>query len=201
MKGLLDYFNQGADWLKNQPQMADPHANARALMGGQPMQYNQQPQSLIGNTPTTNNPVNQPQAPMPVENPTFTQQSPWTEATVNAPQSPWGSAPQQGLISDGSNVNFNQTAPTWGSGYDGTPTEGFTPIDTTLSPDYGVNSNTPVYDTPTDETDYAATSKPYIAPSEILGEAFDPSMTEEERLLREAAKANLPWYLGGTGGK
>ena len=65
--GLLDYFNQGADWLKNQPQMADPHANARALMGGQPMQYNQQPQSLIGNTPTTNNPVNQPQAPIPVE--------------------------------------------------------------------------------------------------------------------------------------
>ena len=44
-------------------------------------------------------------------------------------------------------------------------------------------------------------SKPYIAPSEILGEAFDPSLTEEERLLREAAKANLPWYLGGTGGK
>ena len=197
--GLLDYFNQGADWLKNQPQMADPHANARALMGGTSM--NAQPQSLIGNTPTTNNPVNQPQAPMPVENPTFTQQSPWTEAVVNAPQSPWGSAPQQGLISDGSNVNFNQTTPTWGSGYDGTPTEGFTPIDTTLSPNYGVNSNKPVYDTPTDETDYAAMSKPYIAPSEILGEAFDPSLTEEERLLREAAKANLPWYLGGTGGK
>jgi hypothetical protein len=54
--GLLDYFNQGKQWLQNQPQMADPHANARALMGGQAMQYNQQPQSLIAeqvNAPTT----------------------------------------------------------------------------------------------------------------------------------------------------
>ena len=197
--GLLDMFNQGADWLKNQPQMADPHANARALMGGQAMQYNQQPQSLIADTPQVTNAGGN--TNIPVANPTFTQQSPYTEATVNAPQSPYGSAPQQGLIGDGSVVNFNQTAPTWGSGYDGTPTEGFTPIDTTMSPDYGVNSNTPVYDTPTDETDYAATSKPYRAPSDIIGEAFDPSLTEEERLLREAAKANLPWYLGGTGGK
>ena len=210
--GLLDYLNKGfdnsvghlndfKDSFANQPKMYDPHANARALMGGQPMQYNQQPQSLIGgnNTPT----VNQPPAPnIPVVDPVFTQNSPYTEPTIsNAPQSPYGSAPQQGLIGDGSNVNFEQTAPTWGSGYNGTPTEGYKPIDTTMSPDYGVNSNTPVYDTPTDETDYAAISTPYTFPSEVLGTAFDPSMTEEERLLREAAKANLPWYLGGTGGK
>ena len=55
--------------------------------------------------------------------------------------------------------------------------------------------------TPTDETDYAAISTPYTFPSEVLGTAFDPSLTEEEKLLREAAKAKLPWYLGGTGGK
>ena len=142
MNGLLDYLKQGQTALTNATGMdwnkiqADPGANAQALMGGTPMQYNQQPQSLIsgGNNPAVNNPVNQPQGPnMPVENPTFTQQSPYTEAVVNAPQSPWGSAPQQGLIGGGSGVDFNQTAPTWGSGYDGTPTEGFKPIDTTLS--------------------------------------------------------------------
>ena len=215
--GLLDYLNNGfdnsvghlnnlKDSFANQPKMYDPHANAQALMGGQAMQYNQQPQSLIGgNNTQVNSPATEPQGPnMPVANPTYTQQSPWTEAVVNAPQSPWGSQQQQGLLNLGdgaSNVNLGQTSETWGSGYDGTPTEGYTPIDTTGSPDYGVNSNRPVYDTPTDETDYAATSKPYRAPSDIIGEAFDPSMTEEERLLREAAKANLPWYLGGTGGK
>ena len=198
--GLLDYLNQGKQWLQNQPQMADPHANARALMGGQAMQYNQQPQSLIADTPTTANPTTQ-NPNIPVVDPTFTQHSPYTPEVVNAPQSPWGSQQQQGLIGDGSNVNFDQTSQTWGSGYDGTPTEGYTPIDTTGSPNYGVNSNTPVYDTPTDETDYSATTTPYNAPPNLIGEAFDPSMTEEEKLLREAAKARLPWYLGGTGGK
>ena len=39
--GLLDYLNKGLDTLKSQPTMYDPHANARALMGGQAMQ--QQP--------------------------------------------------------------------------------------------------------------------------------------------------------------
>lgn len=49
--GLLDYLNKGfdnsvghlnelKDSLANQPKMYDPHANARALMGGQAMQYN-----------------------------------------------------------------------------------------------------------------------------------------------------------------
>ena len=208
--GLLDYLKQGQTALTNATGMdwnkiqADPGANARALMGGQPMQYNQQPQSLIGggNTPTVNNPVNQPQGPnIPVENPTFTQNSPYTPEVVNAPQSPWGSQQQQGLIGDGSNVNLGQTSETWGSGYAGTPTEGYKPIDTTGRPDYGVNSRPPVYDTPTDETDYAATTTPYNAPPSLIGEAFDPSLTEEEKLLREAAKAKLPWYLGGTGGK
>ena len=50
--GLLDYLNKGfdnsvghlnelKDSLANQPKMYDPHANARALMGGQAMPYNQ----------------------------------------------------------------------------------------------------------------------------------------------------------------
>ena len=54
--GLLDYLNKGfdnsvghlnnlKDSFANQPKMYDPHANARALMGGTSM--NAQPQSLI----------------------------------------------------------------------------------------------------------------------------------------------------------
>ena len=234
MNGLLDFFNKGfdnsvghlnslKDSFANQPKMYDPHANAQALMGGQAMQYNQQPQSLIANTPqagATNAGGNTGNTNIPIADPTYTQQSPYTEAIVNAPQSPWGSQQQQGLIGDGSNVNLGQTSETWGSGYNGTPTEGYTPIDTTGRPDYGVNSITPKYKTETDETDYSAQTTPFLdkfAWSEnsngahLTGELkewaaqdgnkFDPSMTEEERLLREQAKARLPWYLGGTGGK
>ena len=57
--GLLDILNNGfdnsvghlnelKDKFTSQPQMYDPHANAKALMGGQPMQYNQ----TIGNVPS-----------------------------------------------------------------------------------------------------------------------------------------------------
>ena len=208
--GLLDYLNKGfdnsvghlnnlKDSFANQPKMYDPHANAQALMGGQAMPYNQQPQSLIAGptqTTPTNNPATQ-QPNIPVADPTFTQQSPYTEATVNAPQSPWGSQQQQGLIGDGSNVNFNQTSQTWGSGYDGTPTEGYTPIDTTGSPNYGVNSNTPAYDTPTDEIDYSATTTGYTAPSDILGTAFAPTIDPAEMIRREEARRKLQAILGG----
>ena len=45
MNGLLDFF-KNQDWSSNR---VDPGANARALMGGQAMQYNQQPQSLLSN--------------------------------------------------------------------------------------------------------------------------------------------------------
>ena len=47
--GLLDYLNQGLDTIKSQPKMYDPHANARALMGGQPMQ--QQPIDMYPTQP------------------------------------------------------------------------------------------------------------------------------------------------------
>ena len=60
MNGLLDLLNQGfdnsvghlnnlKDSFANQPKMYDPHANARALMGGQAMQYNQQPAQPVLN--------------------------------------------------------------------------------------------------------------------------------------------------------
>ena len=207
--GLLDFLNKGfdnsvghlnnfKDSLVNQPKMYDPHANAQALMGGQAMQYNQQPQSLIGNTSQTTNPANETQVPnIPVADPTFTQQSPYTEAVVNAPQSPYGSSPMQGLIGDGSNVNFEQTAPTWGSGYDGTPTESYTPIDTTGKPDYGVNSNTPKYKDEVDNTDYSATTNGYTEPSDILGTAFAPTIDPVEMIKREQAKLKLQALFGG----
>ena len=209
--GLLDYLNKGfdnsvghlnnlKDSFANQPKMYDPHANAQALMGGQAMQYNQQPQSLIANATQTNTPTaggNTGNTNIPVADPTYTQQSPYTEAMVNAPQSPYGSQQQQGLIGDGNNVNFEQTSETWGSGYDGTPTEGYTPIDTTGRPDYGVNSNKKVYNTETDDTDYAATTNGYTAPSDILGQAFAPTIDPVEMIRREEAKRKLQAIFGG----
>ena len=218
MNGLLDFFKNGYQSMQNQPQMYDPHANARALMGGTPM--GQQPQSLIGNTPQpeATNPVNQPQGPtttLPTQLPV--EQNPLMNPGVQTTEYqqpigpnyngnlPFGSAPQQGLINPtGNNVNLGQSTPTYGSGFDGTPTSTYQPIDTMGRPDYGVAVNPndkPAYDTPTDDTDYAATTTGYQAPSDILGTAFDPRLSEEERLLREQAKARLPWYLGGTGGK
>jgi len=222
--GLLDYFKNGMQSMQNQPQMYDPHANARALMGGTSM--NAQPQSLIGNTPQTEatNPTNvTPTTTLPAQLPT--EQNPLMNPGVQTTEYqqpigpnyngnlPFGSAPQQGLINPtGENVNLGQTSETYGSGYAGTPTStyqpnldpsGSFPIDTMMGrPDYGVAENPndrPILEE--DDTDYAATTNGYKAPSDILGTAFDPRLSEEERLLREQAKANIPWYLGGTGGK
>ena len=221
MNGLLDFFKNGYQSMQNQPQMYDPHANARALMGGTPM--GQQPQSLIGNTPqpeATNTTNVTPTTTLPAQLPT--EQNPLMNPGIQTTEYqqpigpnyngnlPFGSAPQQGLINPtGENVNLGQTSETYGSGYAGTPTEGYKPIDTTGRPDYGVAANPngrPVYDTPTDETDYAAIPTPYKFQSPITGGAFNPiTATDEEKeeyiRLREAAKAKLPWYLGGTGGK
>ena len=58
--GLLDILNNGfdnsvghlnelKDKFTSQPKMYDPHANARALMGGQAMQYDQQPAQPVLN--------------------------------------------------------------------------------------------------------------------------------------------------------
>ena len=76
MNGLLDFFKQGyknsglqelGNSIANQPKMYDPHANARALMGGQAMQ----PQSLIAETPQVN--IGQPQVTQTPFEPTQTQ--------------------------------------------------------------------------------------------------------------------------------
>ena len=205
--GLLDYFNQGADWLKNQPQMADPHANARALMGGQAMQYNQQPQSLIASqTPQVNNPTDQssftPQPPTAQQTQQMTYQG-TPQAGVNYPNfdpsaiNPYLDGDQTGTVggyvNNGQNVvneNFNNrvTQPQTGSLLMGSPEAYQKPSEYESDEiDYskvGVNSNVPQ-------------TTPYPAPPSIIGETFDPSMTEEERRLREEAASRLPWYLGG----
>ena len=95
--GLLDYLNNGfdnsvghlnnlKDSFANQPKMYDPHANAQALMGGQAMQYNQQPQSLIAeqvNAPTTQASFT-PQAPTEQQTQQMTYQG-TPQAGVNYP--------------------------------------------------------------------------------------------------------------------
>jgi len=81
--GLLDYLNQGKQWLQNQPKMYDPHANAQALMGGQAMQYNQQPQSLIAE-----------QINAPTQQASFTPQQPTAQQTQ---QMTYQGTPQAGV--------------------------------------------------------------------------------------------------------
>ena len=196
--GLLDYFNQGTEWLKNQPQMADPHANARALMGGQPMQYNQQPQSLIADAPQNTNTVSN--APTNIT-PQQTQQITYgpeigpnmgqvNQYSSEEPQLQVGGHSGQNPV----NPNFNNriTPAQVGSMVMGSPEAYVAP---------------PEYTTQVDDTDYSqqgvvsspppAVTTPFQFPPSLIGETFDPSLTEEEKLLREAAKAKLPWYLGG----
>ena len=202
--GLLDYFNQGADWLKNQPQMADPHANARALMGGTSM--NAQPQSLIA-----------PQSPAqsggmvgPVS------QAPG-DINVNESQQPYVSYNPNQIQPDFTNVPLDswQDPNTAGGHVAGTVYDtprgrmNEAPVNSLLmgnaqTPQGVVGADTaPNYNTPTDNTNYAGVNSnvpqttPYPAPPSIIGETFDPSMTEEERRLREEAASRLPWYLGG----
>ena len=92
--GLLDYLNKGfdnsvghlnnfKDSLVNQPKMYDPHANAQALMGGQAMQYNQQPQSLIAS-----------QTPQVTDQSSFTPQPPTAQQTQ---QMTYQGTPQAGV--------------------------------------------------------------------------------------------------------
>ena len=199
--GLLDYFNQGLDTLKSQPKMYDPHANAQALMGGTPMG---QPQGLLNNQVTNpvNNPVNvaQPEVtPQQQQQVTYGPEIGPNMGQVNqysseAPQLQVGGHSGQNPV----NQNFDNriTPPQVGSMVMGSP-------EVYVSPDE--------YTTPVDNTDYSqqgvvsnpppAVTTPFQFPPSLIGEAFDPSMTEEEKLLREEAKARLPWYLGGTGGK
>ena len=210
--GLLDYLNKGfdnsvghlnnlKDSFANQPQMYDPHANAQALMGGQAMQYNQQPQSLIADTPQVNNQVSN--APTNVT-PQQTQQ-----VTYGAPV-----GPNMGQVntetsevssyddSNGydpttvaqANPNYKNriTAPMHPSLLMGAP-EVFqeqmgprevgytTQVDNEVNT--GVNSMTPVV------------AQQY--PEMNLGEAFRPTIDPAEMARREEAKRKLQAMFGG----
>ena len=208
MQGLLDLLKQGQTSLTNATGMdwnkiqADPGANAQALMGGQAMQYNQQPQSLIAEqTQPVNNQSNG------AFNPTLQQQGQVTYGPQIGPNmgqvNQYSSEEPQLQVGGHSgqepvNPNFNNriTQPQVGSMLMGSPapyvapSEYTTQVDDTDYSQQGVISNPP-----------PAQTTPFSFPPGILGEAFDPSMTEEEKRAREAAKANIPWYLGGTGGK
>ena len=204
--GLLDYFNQGKQWLQNQPQMADPHANARALMGGQAMQYNQQPQSLIApQTQAGTGGMVGPVSPLP------------GDINVKESQQPYVSYNPNQIQPDFTNVPLDtwQDPATAGGHVAGTvyDTPGgrmnAAPVNSLLMGNaqtpqgvVGVEPD-PEYNTPTDNTNYSGVdsnvpqTNPYPEPPNIIGEAFDPSLTEEEKRLREEALSRLPWYLGG----
>ena len=136
MNGLLDFLKQGyqdsglqelGNSIASQPKMYDPHANAQALMGGTPMQYNQQSQGLLNNVfgegtdtfanetgsyPTgmigeqvdtsigpdmgqVNRAAPQPIDMYPTQPPV---ENPYNPAMIQPEISPWGSAPQEGMI-------------------------------------------------------------------------------------------------------
>lgn len=214
--------------ITNQPKMYDPHANAKSLMGGTPMG---QPQGLLNNaygqgTDTFNTQTNDqssfiPQPPTKGQEQQITYQG-GAEAGVNYPNfdpsaiNPYLDGDQTGevggYVNNGQNVvneNFNNraTPPQTGSLLMGSPE---------------------VYQKPSeyesDETDYSkvgvdsnvSVGQPQVSvggPFDLFkrsdnpaGGGFNPiTMTDSEKeeyiRLREEAKARLPWYLGGSGGK
>jgi len=208
--GLLDYLNKGfdnsvghlnnlKDSFANQPKMYDPHANAQALMGGQAMQYNQQPQSLIADTTqqqVSNAPTN--------VTPQQTQQ-----VTYGAPV-----GPNMGQVNtETSEVSsYDDT-----NGYD--PTKGAQP-----NANYDNRINAPmhpsllmgapeVYEAPTGPREVGFTTQvddevntgvdsvtPVVAqqyPAMSLGEAFRPTIDPTEMAKREEAKRKLQAMFGG----
>lgn len=211
--GLLDYLNKGfdnsvghlndlKDSFANQPKMYDPHANAQALMGGQAMQYNQQPQSLIGNTPQVNNPTTS-NAPTNVT-PQQTQQ-----VTYGAPV-----GPNMGQVNtETSEVSSYDDS----NGYD--PTKVAQP-----NANYDNRINAPmypsllmgapeVYEAPTGTREVGFTTQvddevntgvnsmtPVVAqqyPKMNLGESFRPTIDPAEMARREEAKRKLQAMFGG----
>ena len=117
--GLLDYLNKGLDTLKSQPTMYDPHANARALMGGQPMQQqpiNMYPQELAQrSTPT---PIVAPQGMLGEQ----------VDTSIGPNMGQINSTAPQGMLSPqvDTSIGPNMSMPR--------PSQ-FTPTDTTISPD------------------------------------------------------------------
>ena len=184
--GLLDF-------LKNQPQMADPHANAQALMGGQAMQYNNQPQSLIAeqvNAPTQ-------QASFTPQPPTAQQTQQMTyqgnpQAGVNYPNfdssaiNPYLDGDQTGTVGGYVDNSYNNriAQPQEGSLLMG-PAQQQQGI-------VGVDSNAPVYNTETDETDYSKEAQVEVGQPQVsVGGPFDwlnsllaPNVDREELIRR-----------------
>lgn len=125
MNGLLDYLNQGLDTLKSQPKMYDPHANARALMGGQAMQ--QQPaQQAVQNV--AEKPIDM--YPTQITRPTG-MLGEQVDTSIGPNMGQINSTAPRGMLSPqvdtsiGPNMNLNRP-------YNDSQ---FTPTDTTISPD------------------------------------------------------------------
>ena len=208
--GLLDYLNKGfdnsvghlnnlKDSFANQPKMYDPHANAQALMGGQAMQYNQQPQSLIADTPQVNNKVSN--APTNVT-PQQTQQ-----VTYGAPV-----GPNMGQI----NTETSEAPSLTIGGYDPTQVAPRNPAinqpmvgsllmgNAQQQQGFQAPEEEPTYTTQVDNTDYSKQGvnsiTPVVAqqyPEMNLGEAFRPTIDPAEMARREEAKRKLQAIFGG----
>jgi hypothetical protein len=208
--GLLDYLNKGfdnsvghlnnlKDSFANQPKMYDPHANAQALMGGQAMQYNQQPQSLIADTPQVNNQVSN--APTNVT-PQQTQQ-----VTYGAPV-----GPNMGQI----NTETSEAPSLTIGGYDPTQVAPRNPAinqpmvgsllmgNAQQQQGFQAPEEEPTYTTQVDNTDYSKQGvnsiTPVVAqqyPEMNLGEAFRPTIDPAEMARREEAKRKLQAMFGG----
>ena len=205
--GLLDYLNKGfdnsvghlnnlKDSFANQPKMYDPHANAQALMGGQAMQYNQQPQSLIADTPQVNNQVsNVPTNITPQQTQQITYGAPVgaNMGQVNTETSEVSSYNDTNGYDPASVQNLNYqnriNAPMHPSLLMGSPEvyvepEGNREVGYNTQVDNGVNSMT-------------AVTNAYPEPSSIVGEAFTPTIDPQVMLQREEAKRKLQALFGG----
>jgi hypothetical protein len=208
--GLLDYLNKGfdnsvghlnnlKDSFANQPKMYDPHANAQALMGGQAMQYNQQPQSLIADTPQVNNQVSN--APTNIT-PQQTQQ-----VTYGAPV-----GPNMGQV----NTETSEAPSLTIGGYDPTQVDPRNPAinqpmvgsllmgNAQQQQGFQAPESEPTFTTQVDNTDYSKqgvnSMTPVVAqqyPEMNLGEAFRPTIDPAEMARREEAKRKLQAMFGG----
>jgi hypothetical protein len=197
--GLLDYLKQGQTALTNATGMdwnkiqADPGANAQALMGGQAMQYNQQPQSLIAeqvNAPTTQASFT-PQAPTEQQTQQMTYQG-TPQAGVNYPNydssaiNPYLDGDQTDGTGGYVDTSYNNriAQPQTGSMLMG-PAQQQQGI-------VGVDSTTPVYETPTDERDYSKEAQVEVGQPQVsVGGPFDwlnsllaPNVDREELIRR-----------------
>ena len=186
--GLLDYLNQGKQWLQSQPKMADPHANAQALMGGQAMQYNQQPQSLIAeqvNAPTTQASFT-PQLPTEQQTQQMTYQG-TPQAGVNYPNYD-SSAINPYLDGDQTDGTGGYVDTSYNNRINSAPVSSLL-MGNAQTPQgvVGVDSNA-VYET---QVDNDTTTRAYPEPPNIIGEAFVPSITQAEIDARQRAYDEL----------